>query len=318
MQFDGEVKDWIADCLPGRTNKDCRKRWHNSVAGGVKKGQWSSSEDRLLVQGVEQHGQSSECAKRWQQSLDPNLDRSEWRDGDDANLISAVQRLGRHWKDIQSEHFPGRSKNDIKNRYTVLIRRYQNQGITLPNVPSSPSDSGTPAFSNYPDDDDYTSFNPRIYDTILPSSSQITERRSWSGFNHDAYPPYAMPTAIANQNTHHSSGALSPYAYAQPPPLASNMPSDWNGAPHYMQHPSPLLHSGTPTNPSVYGHSAYSVAQQPPMSRDLAYTASTAQTPYAMIPNRSPAPRSSQHGHQPNTMANTSDPRHPHYPFYHS
>jgi hypothetical protein len=35
-------------------------------------------------------------------------------------LIDATQRLGRHWKDIQREHFPGRSKNDIKNRYDAL------------------------------------------------------------------------------------------------------------------------------------------------------------------------------------------------------
>jgi hypothetical protein len=47
----------IAVSLPGRTNKDCRKRWHNSVAGGLKKGQWSKSEDALLARGVEQHGQ---------------------------------------------------------------------------------------------------------------------------------------------------------------------------------------------------------------------------------------------------------------------
>ncbi|CAN9367570.1 unnamed protein product [Alternaria alternata] len=128
---EGEVKDWcrIADNLPGRTNKDCRKRWHNSVAGGLKKGQWSKSEDQLLSRGVQQYGQkwtvvancvgtrsADQCAKRWQQSLDPDLDRSEWRDSDDAALIDAVQRLGRHWKDIQREHFPGRSKNDIKNR----------------------------------------------------------------------------------------------------------------------------------------------------------------------------------------------------------
>jgi len=55
----GDVRDWcrIADQLPGRTNKDCRKRWHNSVAGGLKKGQWSKSEDQLLIMGVEQYGQ---------------------------------------------------------------------------------------------------------------------------------------------------------------------------------------------------------------------------------------------------------------------
>jgi len=47
----------IAAKLPGRTNKDCRKRWHNSVAGGLKKGQWSKSEDVQLARGVQQYGQ---------------------------------------------------------------------------------------------------------------------------------------------------------------------------------------------------------------------------------------------------------------------
>jgi hypothetical protein len=47
----------IATKLPGRTNKDCRKRWHNSVAGGLKKGQWSKGEDAQLSRGVERFGQ---------------------------------------------------------------------------------------------------------------------------------------------------------------------------------------------------------------------------------------------------------------------
>ncbi|PVH99734.1 hypothetical protein DM02DRAFT_528409, partial [Periconia macrospinosa] len=141
----GHARDWcrVAAKLPGRTNKDCRKRWHNSIAGGLKKGQWSKSEDRQLAKGVEQYGQrwtlvadvvhsrsADQCAKRWQQSLDPDLDHSEWCESDDKLLIDAVQRHGRHWKDIQSEHFQGRSKNCIKNRYTVLVRKFH-KGIEL-------------------------------------------------------------------------------------------------------------------------------------------------------------------------------------------
>lgn len=54
----GQVKDWcaVAAKLPGRTNKDCRKRWLNSVAEGLKKGQWARSEDEQLFRGVERHG----------------------------------------------------------------------------------------------------------------------------------------------------------------------------------------------------------------------------------------------------------------------
>jgi hypothetical protein len=50
---------------------------------------------------------------RTQLSLEGNLLISY----QDRILIEATQQLGRHWKDIQREHFPGRSKNTIKNRY---------------------------------------------------------------------------------------------------------------------------------------------------------------------------------------------------------
>ncbi|KAF2713141.1 hypothetical protein K504DRAFT_461724 [Pleomassaria siparia CBS 279.74] len=192
---EGEIKDWcrIATALPGRTNKDCRKRWHNSVAGGLKKGQWSKSEDAQLARGVQRFGQrwtlvantvqsrsADQCAKRWQQSLDPDLDRSEWRDSEDKVLIEAVQKLGRHWKDIQRHHFPGRSKNSIKNRYTVLLRRYQNQGIVLPFSAVTPEPS-TPEIrhSVYSATDDDESLD----ETFLPSQTQASTpetQQSWS------------------------------------------------------------------------------------------------------------------------------------------
>lgn len=190
---EGEVKDWcrIAGNLPGRTNKDCRKRWHNSVAGGLKKGQWSRSEDVQLARGVQQYGQrwtlvanivgsrsADQCAKRWQQSLDPDLDRSEWSNLEDKVLIEAVRKLGRHWKDVQRLHFSGRSKNCIKNRYTVLIRRYQNQGITLPPPACSPEPSGTCSTT----DDDDMSYGSSGHDEFYTTQTQVStpeSQRSW-------------------------------------------------------------------------------------------------------------------------------------------
>lgn len=57
----GDVRDWqtIAVKLPGRTNKDCRKRWHNVVAGGMNKGHWTDAEDKLLIDAVNTHGKRS-------------------------------------------------------------------------------------------------------------------------------------------------------------------------------------------------------------------------------------------------------------------
>ena len=53
----GECKDWqtVAAQLPGRTNKDCRKRW-SKVRDNVRKGSWTAREDRLLADAVNEFG----------------------------------------------------------------------------------------------------------------------------------------------------------------------------------------------------------------------------------------------------------------------
>lgn len=55
----GKAKDWtaIAEALPERSNKDCRKRWCNHLIGGLRKGAWEPSEDQRLAIGVKEHGQ---------------------------------------------------------------------------------------------------------------------------------------------------------------------------------------------------------------------------------------------------------------------
>ena len=39
----------IAEQLPGRIGKQCRERWFNHLGDGIKKGQWSEDEDRLIT-----------------------------------------------------------------------------------------------------------------------------------------------------------------------------------------------------------------------------------------------------------------------------
>ncbi|GIJ86501.1 hypothetical protein Asppvi_005390 [Aspergillus pseudoviridinutans] len=135
---EGKVKDWtvIANKIPGRTNKDCRKRWHNVLSGGFNKGYWTEEEDKLLTRAVQTHGETwtavaevvktrsaDQCAKRWKQCLDPQLDRSEWTEDDNRRLVEIAAVKGRRWKEIQTEYFPSRSRNTIKNQYTILTRR---------------------------------------------------------------------------------------------------------------------------------------------------------------------------------------------------
>ncbi|KAK7702767.1 hypothetical protein SLS57_011205 [Botryosphaeria dothidea] len=138
LSSQGKAKDWtaIASAVPGRSNKDCRKRWCNHLVGGLRKGPWDPSEDRRLAIGVKEYGvqwplvaeevgtrSADQCAKRWQHSLDPSLDRSKWTEEEEEKLLKAVEKHGRAWKLIQTEYFPGRATNNVKNKYVVLTRK---------------------------------------------------------------------------------------------------------------------------------------------------------------------------------------------------
>ena len=50
--------DWntVADALPNRSNKDCRKRWYNVVSEEFKKGTWNAAEDAMLRSAIHQYG----------------------------------------------------------------------------------------------------------------------------------------------------------------------------------------------------------------------------------------------------------------------
>ena len=46
----------VAEKIPGRTAKQCRERWCNHVDPNVRKGDWSTEEDHVIVCLQEQWG----------------------------------------------------------------------------------------------------------------------------------------------------------------------------------------------------------------------------------------------------------------------
>ncbi|AEO65561.1 uncharacterized protein THITE_2045382, partial [Thermothielavioides terrestris NRRL 8126] len=120
----------VASHLPGRTNKDCRKRWHFTLANTIRKGTWMRDEDERLVKAVEVYGtrwskvaqavgtrNGDQCSKRWYDCLDPRIDRSPWTPEEDEKLVTLVACHGRNWSDIVQRHFPNRPPISAKNRY---------------------------------------------------------------------------------------------------------------------------------------------------------------------------------------------------------
>ncbi|KIX05319.1 uncharacterized protein Z518_06191 [Rhinocladiella mackenziei CBS 650.93] len=153
----GSVRDWnkIAAKLPGRMNKDCRKRW-SKISENIKKGNWDPGEDAKLREAVTVVGtrwtqvaemvgtrHADQCAKRWTQCLDPNIDHSDWKEEEDNRLLAQVAETGRDWRKI-AELFPGRTKLGLKNRYTALRRRlHSHQGKPGTNDRRAPSGSAS-------------------------------------------------------------------------------------------------------------------------------------------------------------------------------
>ncbi|ORZ10984.1 hypothetical protein BCR41DRAFT_356802 [Lobosporangium transversale] len=122
QKYGDKTEKWakIAACVPGRTNKNCRKRWFHSLDPKLKKGPWTPEEDHLLRTGVEMFkGQWSkiaeripgrtddQCAKRWREGLDPHIDRAAWTPEDDLILLQRFEEFGSQWQKIALA-FPGR------------------------------------------------------------------------------------------------------------------------------------------------------------------------------------------------------------------
>jgi hypothetical protein len=80
-----------AATIASRTGKQCRERWSNALAAGIKLGEWSLEEDRLLFE--------------------------------------MYFTVGAKWTDI-ARKLPGRTENSIKNRFYSLHRQKKDVSFT--------------------------------------------------------------------------------------------------------------------------------------------------------------------------------------------
>ncbi|KAK0737380.1 hypothetical protein B0T21DRAFT_163275 [Apiosordaria backusii] len=176
----------VAAHLPGRNNKDCRKRWHYSIINTIRKGTWTKDEDQKLKAAVELYGarwskiaeavgtrNGDQCWKRWYDCLDPSIDKSPWTSEEDARLLQQVSKNGRNWSEIVHKHFPNRTSLSAKNRYSILQRKQENASkssskkssaaysaasspspgpsLSYLGTPSIASSTSTPEPESYPD-----------------------------------------------------------------------------------------------------------------------------------------------------------------------
>jgi hypothetical protein len=183
-------------------------------------------------------------------------------------------------------------------RYTVLVRRCQNQGIILPSRASSPSDSSTPApLSSYTLDDEYSYDASNSYNTLmLPQhhGASAGSHRSWSSLDSEAavsaWPnpqDNSLPITSPMANMIHTTHPLPDYALAPPHTRASDC-WDWTSTSPNPTHARSHVSYNTTSAPPHYDD--YGM-QQPVSARSPAHASYPGVLPNAVPTSTGNMPR---------------------------
>ncbi|XP_055821755.1 MYB-like transcription factor 4 [Solanum dulcamara] len=111
---------------------------------GLRKGPWSTKEDSLLINYINQYGEGQwrslpknagllrcgkSCRLRWVNYLKPGIKRGNFSEDEEDLIVRLHSLLGNRWSLIAGR-LPGRTDNEIKNYWnTHLIKKLKNAGI---------------------------------------------------------------------------------------------------------------------------------------------------------------------------------------------
>ncbi|KAH7310697.1 Homeodomain-like protein, partial [Stachybotrys elegans] len=151
----------IAQGIPGRTAKDCRKRWFHSLDPSLRKGRWTEDEDRILLEAYSRLGpawkqiadlipgrKDDQCSKRYVDILGPLAKNrlSGWTPEEDQILRESVNDLGHRWAAVALK-LPGRPPLTCRNRWRCLSKQAAAAKPTTAEQQTSPA-SVQPASDN--------------------------------------------------------------------------------------------------------------------------------------------------------------------------
>lgn len=120
-------------------SKSTRKTWNDEEDSlliqivtelGTKK--WSSiaKEHNIRAHNSKSIRKGKHCRERWTNHLNPDLLKGLWTDQEDETIKKKQKELGNRWSDI-SKLLPGRTENQVKNRWKAIERRNANENPVL-------------------------------------------------------------------------------------------------------------------------------------------------------------------------------------------
>lgn len=122
------------------TPKDTNGEIHDK---GSSKKYWTTDEDEILLQLVHQHGArrwgsiachlegrtEHSCRLRWLNHLNPMVNRNPLDENEEEKLFRLQRIYGNKWA-VMTRYFPGRTDNQLKNRFHNLKLKRLNQQIS--------------------------------------------------------------------------------------------------------------------------------------------------------------------------------------------